>query len=91
MRVTQDDPESAMQLGLALNLTTPSNLEIKKKKKDFYVFVSGEVHLSVGTPRSQKMVLDPVQLELQAVVSLLMWVLGIQLRSSERAMQSLNC
>lgn len=49
------------------------------------MFVSGYVHLSVGTTRGQKTVLDPVELELQAVVSLLMWVLGIQLRSSERA------
>lgn len=38
----------------------------------------------------QKRVPDTLELKLQVVVSCLMWVLGIKLRSSERAESSLN-
>lgn len=35
--------------------------------------------------------LDALELELQAVVDYPMWVLGIELGSSERAVSTLNC
>jgi hypothetical protein len=38
----------------------------------------------------QKRVLDPLQLELQPVVSCLMWVLRTELRSFARATHGLN-
>jgi hypothetical protein len=40
--------------------------------------------------RDQKGLSDPLELELQAVVSLPVWVLGTELRSSRRAPGVLN-
>lgn len=41
--------------------------------------------------RSQKKALDPPVLELEAIVSLWMWMLGITLRSSGRSASTFNC
>lgn len=43
------------------------------------------MHVSDSVVRGQKRVLDSLELVLQVVVSHLMWVLGIKLRSSARA------
>jgi len=43
-----------------------------------------------GTHVGQRRMPDPLELELQVVVSLLMWVLGVKLESSERAASDLN-
>ena len=48
------------------------------------------VQLCEGTRVCQKHWI-PVDKDLQAVVSLLGWVLGIELYSSEKAVHSLNC
>jgi hypothetical protein len=42
-------------------------------------------YATVSTTGSQKIALNPLKLEFQVRVSLLIWVLGIELRSSERA------
>lgn len=44
----------------------------------------------VGTLRGQKRVCDALELELQAVVSYPVWVLGTKLESSGRALRALN-
>ena len=43
------------------------------------------MHMCEGVHRSQKRVLDLLELELQAVVSCPTWILGTELRSSVRA------
>jgi hypothetical protein len=50
----------------------------------------GLVNASEGAHRSQKRVSDNLQVELQVVVSHLLWILGTKLRSSRRAMCILN-
>lgn len=47
--------------------------------------------LHVSTYRTQKRMLDTLQLEVEVVVSYLMWLLGIEPRSSARAANALNC
>jgi hypothetical protein len=42
-------------------------------------------HMHRGAFGGSKSVSDPLELELQAAVNYLIWVLGIQLRSFERA------
>lgn len=52
------------------------------------------LHVSAHTHRDQKRALDPLELELQAVVNYRIWVLGTELRSSRRASKHfllLNC
>lgn len=44
------------------------------------VYVCGCVHISAGVLGGQKMALDLLELELKAVVSHLIWVLGIEPR-----------
>jgi hypothetical protein len=46
--------------------------------------------MCVGTHREKKKVSGPLELDLQAVVSCLVWVLGRKLRSSGRAMSTLD-
>lgn len=46
------------------------------------------MYMSVGAPRDQKKVLDPLELDLQTVLSCLLWMLGTILRSSGRAANS---
>lgn len=41
--------------------------------------------------RGQKRACDPLELELQAIVSCLTWVLGTELRPSARALCILHC
>lgn len=48
------------------------------------------MYVSAGILRGQKMALDLLELELKAVVSHLIWVLGIEPRSSVRAASTLN-
>lgn len=64
------------------------------KKNDFilnfsYVYVWIFTHVNAGA-HSLKRVLDPQELELQAVMSSLMWVLEIELESSVRAEGALS-
>lgn len=50
---------------------------------NFYVhFCLSICNVCLGGPGSQKMVFDPLELELQEVVNNLMWVLGFELASS---------
>lgn len=46
-------------------------------------------HTCAGNCRGQSA--DPLKLAFKAAVNHLMWVLGIELRSSERAANTLNC
>ena len=48
------------------------------------VSVFSYVHMSEVAPRDQKNALDPLDLELQGVVSCLMWILGSEFRFSMR-------
>ena len=48
-------------------------------------------HMSADTCRGQKRASEPLELELQMVVSFLMWVLGTELKSSGQAGSALNC
>lgn len=43
------------------------------------------VHMSAGTHGGQKMVQDPLTMEIQLVVNHPMWMLEIEFRSSSRA------
>ena len=52
----------------------------------FYLSVGGD-----GAPRSCKWVLDPLGLELQAMVRCLVWALRTERRSSARAASAHNC
>lgn len=56
-----------------------------------YVFVCGDVHMSANTLGRQKSISDPLELELDVVVSHLMWMLGAELRPSARAPNAFNC
>lgn len=47
-------------------------------------------HIHAGAHRIQKRVLDPLELELQAVVSHVTWVQGTKLRASDRAVTAHN-
>lgn len=67
-------------------------------KKVIFVFVSIYVaqgwvwcvHVSTSIGRIHQKASDPLELKLQAVVSYLMWVLGVELRSSGRAVSTPN-
>lgn len=48
------------------------------------------VHISVGTSIDQKRASDSTELELQAIVSYLMWVLETELLCFERATSALK-
>lgn len=48
------------------------------------------VHMSVGANRDQRCWLS-LELEFQATVSHVVWVLGIELRSSGRIVHALDC
>lgn len=48
------------------------------------------VHMTAGTYRDEKRVLDSLELELQGI-ELLTWVLGSELGSSGRTVHVLNC
>ena len=62
--------------------------------KEFVFFLTGGrrvcTHVSASACRIQERVLDPLELELQAVVSHLMWVLRTELGSSPRVLCVLN-
>lgn len=47
-------------------------------------------HLCVGAHRGQKRLLIPLELELQAVMSLPLWMFGTKLWSSVRTATALN-
>lgn len=55
-----------------------------------YVHFMNICYMYAGTHVGQRRMPDPLELELQVVVSLLMWVLGVKLESSERAASDLN-
>lgn len=56
-----------------------------------FVFLWGEcVHVHLGAHGGQKRVSDSLELELQAILSHLTWVLGIKFQSPEKAVDSLN-
>lgn len=74
---------------ISFKLSCHIQFGLKKRFICKYVFVCRYVHLSAGTLCGQEMVLDPVELELEAFVRLLMLALEIQLRSFERAATSL--
>lgn len=46
-----------------------------------YVYMSGHVHIHVGSCGDQKRVSSPLELELQVVVSHLLWVLVLKQNS----------
>jgi hypothetical protein len=46
--------------------------------------------MSIWAPKGQKMVSDPLDLELLVVLSHPVWMLGTELRFSERAVFSFN-
>ena len=46
--------------------------------------------MNAGVHKVQKRRLDPLKLELETVVSYLMWVLGIKFRSFVRAVHALS-
>lgn len=48
-------------------------------------------HVRAGTHRDQKTGSDLLELELQAIVTCLTWVLGTEVRSSPRAVRAPNC
>lgn len=48
------------------------------------------VHVSTGAHRGQKNCI-PLDLELQAIVNFVVWVLGVELKSSGRAVDALKC
>lgn len=56
-----------------------------KKGVDVYVCVHVYLPYVCGHPECQKRVSDPVELQLQASVSRLMWVLGATVQPSGRA------
>lgn len=47
-------------------------------------------HMCAGIPRSQKRMLDALELEVEVVVNCPKWVLGYRLRSSGRAANASN-
>jgi len=48
------------------------------------------VHMSADTHKGQKRALGPWELKVQAAVSLLKWLLGLELRSSGKLVCVLN-
>lgn len=56
------------------------------------VSVCGFVHMGMGAQGRQKGALDPLELKIQAIVSLLTWALGntLELGSSPRAVNVLK-
>lgn len=54
------------------------------------VCVSVYVRESAGAHQGQKRVLDPLKLELQVIVCCQAWVLGAELKSSTKGVQTLN-
>lgn len=52
--------------------------------------VCGYVYMYAGADKAQKKISDPLEQELQAVMCLLMWVLGTELRSSAEAVCALD-
>jgi hypothetical protein len=56
-----------------------------------YMHMTVYVHMHSDACRSQKKVLDPLELELQTVVNSWKWVLGTELKSSGRTASALNC
>lgn len=57
----------------------------------FFVCVGVVCSLEYRYRGGQKSMLDPLELELQPVMSYLMWALGTKLQSSARAVYTLNC
>lgn len=55
------------------------------------VFACGYVYVSKGAQIDQKDGSEPLELELQAVVRQLTWVLATELRSSVRTTHGLSC
>lgn len=55
-----------------------------------YVSVCRNMHVSADIHKGQKRALYPLGLELQLVLSHLMWVLGTKSRSSVRAVSAVN-
>ena len=53
--------------------------------------MNGSMHMSTVVPGGQERALDLLELNLQAAVSCLTWVLRTKLASSARAMIALNC
>lgn len=51
---------------------------------------SESAHVSTDAHRNKRMAADPQELELQAVVSCPLWVLGTEFRSSARAVSAFN-
>lgn len=60
------------------------------KKKDTITTVYGCAHFSSGAQGGQKRTLDLPELEVQAVVSTLTWMLGAKCCSPARAVSTLN-
>lgn len=52
---------------------------------NYYAFAWGYVHPSADILRGQKRGSDPPELEFERVVSLLMWVLGTEPKSSAKS------
>lgn len=71
------------------------DLAYLKKKKRFIVcslcvYLSACLSVDASDHRRQQEVSDPLELELEVVVSFLTWVLRIELKSSIRAASALN-
>lgn len=49
------------------------------------------MHINIGALGGRKGVLETMELDLQAVVKCPAWVLGTELSSTARAVDSLNC
>lgn len=71
---------------LRAEVMTVNILFLRKKKKFIFICVR---HLCVDARRDQKRKLDPLELELLTVVSLV-WVLRTKLESSGRIVGTLN-
>lgn len=55
------------------------------------MFACRHVHVSTGVYRGQKNPSDPLELQLQSDMRLLVWLLQAELRSYARAVHALNC
>jgi hypothetical protein len=55
-----------------------------------FVSVCGDPYVNAGASGGQRRMSDSLELELQAVVRYLMWVMGTELRSSGRVVNALN-
>lgn len=51
----------------------------------------GYMHMIAAVSRGQERALNPLVIELQVVVSFLLWVLGTYIYSSVKAIHALNC